>query len=174
MDRDATGVAKLGLSAGTAMPLLVGQHTNRIDRKGRVSVPKQFRDFCEGRGGYAGIYVYPSPKLPAIEGCDEQYMQRLIESIGKLPLFSEEQNDLAAVLLGSAYALSFDPEGRITLPPDLVAHAALDGEAAFVGRGLTFQIWHPEAFKALRDKALKGIQERGTTLSLEREPEAPR
>lgn len=156
------------------MPLLVGQHTNKIDRKGRVSVPKQFRDYYQSRGGYSGIYVYPSPKLAAIEGCDEQFMERVSASLEDLALFSDEQNDLAAVILESAHALPFDPEGRIVLPTELVTHAGLDSEAMFVGRGTTFQIWSPAAYGLRHAEAFERVRERGATLALRRGPEVPR
>lgn len=156
------------------MPLLVGQHTNRIDRKGRVSVPKQFRDFYAAKGGFAGIYVYPSPRLAAVEGCDEAFMDRVAASLDDMALFSDEQSDLASIILGSAHALPFDPEGRIVLPADLVAYAALDTEATFVGRGTTFQIWHPEAYAARHAEAFRRARERGATLALRPGPEAPR
>lgn len=156
------------------MPLLVGQHTNRIDRKGRVSVPKQFRDFYLGKGGFQGVYVYQSPVVATIEGCDEAFMQRLSDSLDDLPLFSTEQNDLATLILGSAHALPFDPEGRIVLPAELLAHAELAEEATFVGRGNTFQIWNPEAYRARHAEAFQRVRERGATLALRREPEAGR
>lgn len=154
------------------MPLLVGQHTNKIDRKGRVSVPKQFRDYYAAKGGFPGVYVYQSPVLAALEACDEAFMNRLAASLDDLPLFSAEQNDLATVILGSAHALPFDPEGRIVIPPELVAHAGLDSEATFVGRGNTFQIWHPESYRERLSEAFSRVRERGATLALRRGPEA--
>ena len=154
------------------MPLLVGQHTNRIDRKGRVSVPKLFRDYYQAKGGFPGVYVYPSPTVAAIEACDEQFMDRLAVSLDDLPLYSEEQNDLAAVILGSAHPLPFDPEGRVVLPAALVEHAGLDGEATFVGRGNTFQVWQPEAYRVHHAEAFHRVRERKATLSLRREPDA--
>jgi MraZ protein len=117
------------------MPPLVGCHVNKIDRKGRVSVPKPFRDTLSGGGsGFVGIYVYPSFTAAALEGCSEEFMNRVSESISELDLFSEEQDDLASILLSSAHALPFDPEGRVVLPDVLIQHANLGAEAAFVGR----------------------------------------
>ena len=155
------------------MPLLVGRHTNKIDRKGRVSVPKQFRDSYQNKGGFPGIYVYPSPKLAAIEACDEAFMERMAASLDDLPLFSDEQSDFAAVL-GSAHALPFDPEGRIVLPPKLIIHAGLDGEATFVGLGNTFQIWNPDAYEVRHGEAFARLRERGSTLTLRHTAETPR
>lgn len=155
------------------MPLLVGQHTNRIDRKGRVSVPKPFRDFYVAKGGFPGIYVYPSPKVAAVEGCDEGFMTRMAASLEDLRLFSDEQDDLAAVILESAHALPFDPEGRIVLPEPLIVHAGLEAEATFVGRGNQFQIWNPSTYKARHAEAFKRVRERGATLALRPERETP-
>jgi MraZ protein len=156
------------------MPLLVGQHINRIDRKGRVSVPKQFRDYLEGKGGFPGVYVYPSPVLPAVDACDEQAMERVATTIANLDLFSEEQNDFAMLVLGSAHALPFDPEGRVVLPAALVDHAGLDGEAMFVGCGFTFQIWNPATYKPLENERAVRFREQGRSLPLGRLTEAPR
>ena len=67
------------------------------------------------------MYVYPSPVLPAVDACDEQAMERVATTIANLDLFSEEQNDFAMLVLGSAHALPFDPEeGWCCRPPSLI------------------------------------------------------
>lgn len=155
------------------MPPLVGCHVNKIDRKGRVSVPKAFRDTLSGGSpGFVGIYVYPSFTAAAIEGCSEEFMSRVSESISELDLFSEEQDDLASILLSSAHALPFDPEGRVILPDVLIQHANLGTEAAFVGRGQSFQIWNPEIYRERSAQAFERARLRGATLKLKRSREA--
>lgn len=153
------------------MPLLVGRHVNRIDRKGRVSVPKQFRDALARDGAtFAGIYVYPSLSAPAIEACSEEFLYRVSESIGDLPFLSPDQSDLATALLGEAQALPFDPEGRIILPAKLTEYAGIDGgEAEFVGRGQWFQIWNPRDYQVFSQEARERVRTRGATLPLRRE-----
>ncbi|MFO1152960.1 MAG: division/cell wall cluster transcriptional repressor MraZ [Rhodospirillales bacterium] len=152
------------------MPLLVGRHLNKIDRKGRVSVPKVFRDALQAQGteGGNGVYVYPLFKAEGLEACGEEFMQRIAMSLEDLDMFSSEQDELAAVLLESAHMLAFDPEGRIALPADLLQHAGIDGEALFVGRGHRFQIWNPETYQADRAEAFARARQRGATLSLRR------
>lgn len=153
------------------MPLLVGRHVNKIDKKGRVSVPKPFRDALlkgNGDGGFSGLYAYPLFKVHAIEACDEAFMQRLSESLDDLDMFSDEQDDLAAVILENAHALPFDPEGRIVLPPELTEYAGIDGQALFVGRGARLQIWNPEAYEPQRNQAFERARARGATLKLRR------
>lgn len=156
------------------MPLLVGRHLNKIDRKGRVSVPKVFRDALQAQSavGATGIYVYPLFKASGLEACGEEFMQRIAQSLEDLDMFSAEQDELASVLLESAHALAFDPEGRIALPAELIEHAGIGAEALFVGRGLRFQIWNPDTYRADRADAFARARARGATLTLRPQPAA--
>lgn len=158
-------VTRVGEVCGDVMTLLVGRHTNKIDKKGRVSVPKPFRaSFAQQ--AFNGVYAYPLFKYPAIEICDEAFMARLSDSLDELDMFSDEQDDLAAVIMNNAEALPFDPEGRIVLPKRLSDHAGLGSNAVFVGRGRRFQIWTPEGFDAHSQRAFDRARARGATLRL--------
>ncbi len=151
------------------MAVLLGRHINKIDKKGRVSVPKPFRDAFAGQE-FSGIYVYPSFKFPALEACDDDFIQRVVTSLDDLDLFSDEQDDLAATILENTQALPFDPEGRVILPKDLTDYADIKGEAAFVGRGTRFQIWNPNAYDKQRTAAFERARARGATLKLRPKP----
>ena len=89
------------------MAALIGRHINRIDKKGRISVPKQFRDALSDQG-FPGIYVYPSFKNPVIEACGEEFIQRIVASLDDLELFSDEQDDLASTILENSHQLPYD------------------------------------------------------------------
>ena len=110
------------------MTLLVGRHINKIDKKGRVSVPKPFRDSFVAEG-FQGIYAYPSIRFDAIEACGENYFRKLTQRLDdQLPLYSPEQDDLLIAILDNAHALPFDPEGRIVVPEELLQMAAITSE----------------------------------------------
>ena len=49
------------------MALFLSTYINRIDKKGRVSVPSTFRNVLE-QNGLRGMICYPSPTLESIEG----------------------------------------------------------------------------------------------------------
>lgn len=148
------------------MALLVGRHLNKIDKKGRVSVPKPFRESFLAKG-FMAVYVYPYFKFPAIEGTDEAFMQRVTNSLEEnLELFSEDQDDLASITLEYTFKLAFDPEGRVSLPKELCEHAGLSSEALFIGRGSRFQIWSPELYVEHRGGAFERAKAKGATLSL--------
>ena len=152
------------------MALLVGRHVNKIDRKGRVSVPKSFRDALD-TDGFAGIFAYPSFKYPAIDACPEAFMNRLSGGVAGLDYFSDEHDDLALIILENADRLAFDTEGRIVLTAELMEHANLSEKAMFVGRGAQFRIWEPKDYERHRRQAFERARSRGATLELPSEGE---
>ncbi|MBT7268228.1 MAG: division/cell wall cluster transcriptional repressor MraZ, partial [Rhodospirillaceae bacterium] len=146
-------------------------------KKGRVSVPKPFRDAlavsAQTQSEFSGIYVYRSFKYPAIEGCGEVFIQRVINSLDDLELFSDEQDDLATTLLENSHQLAYDPEGRVQFPEELIDYAGLSAEVVFVGRGTRFQIWQPEAYETHNAEAFERARSRGATLRLRSEGGEP-
>ncbi|NQV47484.1 MAG: division/cell wall cluster transcriptional repressor MraZ [Rhodospirillaceae bacterium] len=146
------------------MALLVGRHVNKIDKKGRVSVPKPFRDTFASEG-FQGVYAYPSIRFDAIEVCGETYFRALTQRLDdQLSMFSPEQDDLLIAILDNAHALAFDPEGRIVIPAELLDMAAITDEARFVGRVSYFQIWQPDAHEEHRHQGFNQARARGVTL----------
>lgn len=150
------------------MSVFLGTVENKIDRKGRVSVPASFRAVLVNQG-FAGLVAYPSLREDggAIEGCGMEYMQRISASVGRLDLFSEEQESLAALIFASAHPLPWDSEGRILLPQELIEHAGITDRVAFVGRGETFQMWEPARFAAHRTALLERARRERLTLKIE-------
>ncbi len=141
------------------MALFVSTFTNKVDRKGRVSVPASFRAALSTQL-FAGIVVYPSFTSTAIEGCGTDFLEDLAASAeASFDRFSTEQDDLNTLIFASSHQLAWDPEGRVVLPEEILAHARIAEQAAFVGKGRTFQIWEPEALKVhqaeARERALK-------------------
>jgi len=138
---------------------------NKLDKKGRVSVPASFRLVLSGQA-FQGIVAFRSYKLPAVEGMAIDRMQRMSDSVDQLDLFSEAQEDLTTTIFADAQMLAFDGDGRIILPQMLLAHANIKDQVAFVGRGATFQIWNPEAFEAYQNEARRRVQDKQATLKL--------
>ena len=88
---------------------------------------------------------------------------RLSARLDELPEFSDERDALLSILPDSQQ-LPFDGEGRIILPPLMVAHAGIGDNAAFVGLGRTFQIWEPERFQRHQEEMRERVRQRGLTL----------
>ncbi|MBS0272057.1 MAG: division/cell wall cluster transcriptional repressor MraZ [Proteobacteria bacterium] len=147
------------------MTLFLSTFINKLDKKGRVSVPASFRLALSGQT-FQGIVAFRSYKLPTIEGMGMDRMQRLSDSVDQLDLFSDAQDDLTATIFADSQMLAFDGDGRVILSQHLLDHAHIKEMVVFVGRGTTFQIWNPEAFERHQQEARKRVQEKQATLKL--------
>ncbi len=145
------------------MGLFLSTTVNRIDAKGRISVPGSFRAVLEGQT-FAGVVLMKSPIHAALEGFSPTMMDDIAARLDQFPLFSEEQDNLAAATLAECVALTFDGQGRIGLPPELAAYANLKDEVAFVGLGRKFQMWNPKDWAKRRDAATKAVKTQGLSL----------
>jgi MraZ protein len=140
----------LGMGSGdatTAVQPFVSTVVNRLDAKGRVSVPAPFRQIL-AQQNLQGVYCIPSFALPALEAFGETMLSQTQERLAKYdPLFNREYDDEAYAVLGRSQFLKFDDDGRVTLPADLIQHAGITERVAFIGLGVKFQIWDPVRFE---------------------------
>ena len=133
------------------MALFLSTTVNKVDKKGRVSVPASYRTALAD-----GVVLFRAIGHPAIEGWTVQKLEELTRGIEQqYNPFSGQRDDFTYSILADAVHLTFDTEGRIVVPDRLLAHAKIDEAAAFVGKGFTFQIWEPGAFESLQEQARK-------------------
>ena len=140
-----------------AVAVFLATYANKIDRKGRVSVPADFRVIL-AQGGSNKVLLYPALHVAAIEGAGMSYLDKVIEEIGGLDAFGAERDDMIDAILPTIQQLSMDSEGRVVLPEDLIAHAHLSDTAVFIGRGGNFQIWNPERLAVRQAEARARVQ----------------
>ena len=142
------------------MNIFLSNTVNKIDSKGRVSIPSQFRSVLENQG-FAGVYLYPSFTSQSIDGGGEVLINQIAESIETMKLFAEETDALATALFSETYQLNYDQDGRISLPESLINHAGLKDKVTFAGIGQKFQMWEPSAFESFKKKSrVKALQNR--------------
>ena len=134
------------------MALFLSTYVNKIDKKGRVSVPARFRTVLAGKG-FDSVVLFPTVNGDAIDGCGMDVMERLLEKICGFDPLSEDRESYADALMSDAIELTIDGDGRIMIPLDMLENAGIDGQCAFVGRGDSFQIWQPEAFEIRKKEA---------------------
>ena len=155
------------------MNQFLGTHQNRLDAKGRVSVPASFRAVLRSHNGTNGngsaatttqLVLRPSHQHPCIEAWPPAEFHGLAQSLNRYELFSPEHEDMAAAIYAEAYPVESDKEGRIILPEHLVSYAGLTESVVFMWLGRTFQIWEPAAAERRRAEARERARARGFTL----------
>jgi len=139
------------------MSLFLSSYENRLDTKGRISVPASFRAGLNNEQ-FAGVVLYRSFTNNCIEGLSMSRMESLAAATDKMGVFDNALDDLSAMLFADARPLQFDVTGRIVIPADLLKHAGIQGRALFVGRGNSFQIWNPDEFRKVQEKSLENLR----------------
>ena len=134
--------------------MFLSTYENRLDKKGRVSVPASFRSHLSNLG-YNGVICYPSFNNSSIEACSQDRIEKLSNTIDSLNPFEERRDFFATSVLSESENLQFDTEGRVSISKKLLDHAKIRSNILFVGLGKTFQIWEPKNFEKFKSFARK-------------------
>ena len=134
--------------------MFLSSYENKLDKKGRVSVPASYRSYLSNLG-YNGLICYPSFNHPSIEACSQDRIEKISNTIDSLNPFEEKRDFFATSILSESINLQFDSEGRISLTPKLLKYAKIRSSMLFVGQGKTFQIWEPTTFEKFKVNAKK-------------------
>jgi MraZ protein len=122
--------------------VFLGRHGHNLDDKGRLALPARFREQLGGgvvitRGFDACLLVYPI----------EAWMP-VAERVSALSISDPDVRLLRRMLFANATDAQLDRQGRILIPADLRAHAAIEREAIVVGMHTFIEIWSPDGWTA--------------------------
>jgi len=120
-----------------------GSHENRLDAKGRVSVPAGFRAAVKGETETIALILRPSHIPFCVEAWPRATYAQWQTKLDALDPFDPERDWLETMLFSDAFPVETDAQGRIVIPDDLVKHAGISGTVSFFGRGQYFQLWEP-------------------------------
>ena len=133
-----------------------GNSTNKVDAKGRVSIPASFRRVLEaGDPNWKSgenpelVVVYGDHRRKYLECYTITAIEEVDDKIDALPRGSAERKLLQSLFHGQSEPMSVDETGRLVLPAKLRKKIGLDGEAFFIAAGDTFQIWKPETYQTV-------------------------
>ena len=143
--------------------LFLSTYHNRIDKKGRVSIPAQFRAAL-GTQEFPGIVAYASPVHACIEACGMQRIMKLNQRIERFEPYSEEHDAFTTTLFGESVQLALDTEGRVTLPQSLIEFSKLGEQVTIVGKGEIFEMWEPAAFETHAKRARELVRQKRAQL----------
>ena len=153
------------------MDLFLSTFENRIDKKGRLSVPASFRAVLERRRD--PLYLFKSLTEPCLEGCGPERIEQIVDAIDSMDSLSAEVATLQT-MLSSAQEMKLDAEGRIMLSAEFIEFAELEDSALYAGIGRAFQIWLPTRYRDREAEARSRAKTTGLpSLRLGRRPADP-
>ncbi len=140
------------------MDEFVSTYTNKVDAKGRVSVPAQYRAVL-AVDGFDGIYCCPTLDRQAVDAGGNRFREAIRGNLANFEPFSEDHEFLSTTLIGESEILKLDSEGRVILTETLREYAGLGERVTFVGQGYKFQIWEPDRFTQYREEAKNHLRD---------------
>ena len=131
-----------------------GENKHKIDQKGRVSVPADFRrgiiggdpDHQPGATHAAFTIVYGDHRLACLKCYTETAIREIDEAIGQMNLASEERRFLEFFYQTKSFKAQLDPSGRFILPKNLKDKVNIGTEVWFAGTGASFELWSAQIY----------------------------
>jgi len=135
--------------------MFLGEYKHNLDYKGRLGVPKKFREALRD-----GAIL-----TKGLDGCLFLYSkgewERLTTRLRELSVTQADTRAFERYLFGGATKVGFDQLGRIKIPEYLLTYASLKKEAVLVGILERIEIWSPERWNRLA----KELEARGEEIA---------
>ena len=143
-----------------------GSSTHKVDAKGRVSLPADFRKALEGVGSSHVVILPQMNHSDAHIGLSQTGFEKVVEKFEAMELDHADSEALALRIVTNARQIPVDEAGRMVLSKDLREQIGIGDEARFVGRGSSFQIWQPAKRAAYEAGAQERSQELASSIRL--------
>jgi MraZ protein len=136
--------------------------TQRIDAKGRVSVPSAFRAVMSALD-IRELYCFQDFVFPAISAGGPELLNRFEKQIALEDPLSVQANQMSLLVHGGGVFMKLDQEGRLVVTDFIRDFTGITSEVTFVGRADHFQLWAPQAFleaqaSAREERRLRGLR----------------
>lgn len=133
--------------------MLIGNYLIKLDtQKGRTALPKKFRNLL----GRKIILTAGLEKTLMIVG--QSSWQKVVGDIINKPFISSPARETDRFLLGSAFEVELDDQGRFIIPQALRKYAHLSQNIVFVGVGNRVEIWNKNTWSKHQQYLDKNIE----------------
>ena len=122
-----------------------GSYKHSIDHKGRVSIPARFRRLLSGDANETFVVLRGLDACVSLFPADE--FKRLEDRLRSRSFSDETHRRYQRILLLDSRDETLDAQGRVAIPPSLIAHAELKKEVLVNGVLDHIEIWSPDVFE---------------------------
>ena len=138
--------------------MFTGEYTNNMDEKGRINIPAPFRDVLQKSYNEPTIIVARDPQTTCLRAYPQREWKRLLAKIGARPSNDRVVQAFKRAVISSAQEYAPDKQGRVLIPQNLRAYAAISKAAVFAGSVDTFEIWDAVAWDSQLTSSLSLLQ----------------
>lgn len=139
-----------------------GEAQTAVDEKGRITVPRRFREVMEvlghiqwyvTRGFDRSLFIYPRDEW-----------EKIRKQVSSFSSMNAQALDLRRLLFGSVAEVRPDKQGRLAIPAHLREHAEIDKDAVLIGVDDHLELWSKDAWRAFQDNKEAEFREMATQL----------
>lgn len=110
--------------------MFFGKYDHQLDDRARIRIPPVFKDelgvdFCIVCGIPGIVNIYPRHAI------EEQY--KALQA--KMNPYSEEDQNALLDYSSGIFNVTLDKQGRVALPPQIIAYAGLEKDVSSIGMG---------------------------------------
>lgn len=135
------------------MDMLVGQYIQKVSDKGRTVLPSKFK---KELGAEVVVARWYEGSLAIF---DIRSWQQLVEQVTKDAVLGVPLRETERFLLGGAYEVELDDQGRFVVPQVLRSYAGIQNEVVFLGLGNRIELWSKEKWQEHEQKVLQSAEE---------------
>ncbi len=121
--------------------MLIGSFVQKMDTKGRTALPSKFRKELGTNVVLARWYE------GSIAIFETRSWIKIVEQATRGLVVTSPSRDTERFLLGGAYEIALDTQGRLVVPQPLREHAQLSVEVVFVGLANRVELWSKDAWQ---------------------------
>ena len=132
--------------------MYIGRYYHQIEEKGRVSLPKKFREqgtenFVITRGLDGGLFIYP-----------EHAWQATIQTLSEKTETKKMHRDFVRLMTNEAQEVQVDKLGRIHIPEYLRNFAHLQKDVVVIGSFSKIEIWDVNVYHSYIENLEKNAE----------------
>ncbi|MBI2007505.1 MAG: division/cell wall cluster transcriptional repressor MraZ [Candidatus Blackburnbacteria bacterium] len=133
--------------------MLVGQYIQKLSKKGRVALPSRFRKEVGERiilsRWYEGSLAIFGPEA----------WHKVVERVTKDSVLGVPLRVSERFLLGGAFEITLDEQGRFVVPLPLRNYAGMEDEVIFLGLGNRIEVWAKERWEEHEKEVIEKAEE---------------
>ena len=143
--------------------MFYGEFRHTLDEKNRLSIPAKFRALLQGPGDDSFYVTRGIDHCILI--CTKDVWQRMERQFCDHPIIDPVARRFRRMFYSGAQAATFDRQGRVALPQNLIEYAGLKREVVVAGTSDGIEVWDAQAWDAQLGESLKSFEETARELS---------
>ncbi|BCX14192.1 MAG: division/cell wall cluster transcriptional repressor MraZ [Candidatus Dojkabacteria bacterium] len=139
--------------------MYLGEYRTQLSEKNRVALPKNLRKELDNE------VILTRGYEKCILMLDKKHWDGLLQKINQNPLLKMDVRDTKRYLIGGAFEVELDKQGRFVIPDSLRLFSGIEDKIVFLGVGEWIEVWDEASWDAKLENLTNNASEIADRLS---------